>query len=115
MSHTNYNDISNKNAKAENVANTPNVTPEAKLPETVANTTPETQEPEKKDPVLGVVADCVKLNVRKSPNPNAEILFVIGKDSDVLIDIDESTADWYKVYVNEQEGFCMKKYIKLAQ
>ena len=118
MSHTNYNGISTKNTADEKVVNNPNeIEDVTKLNANAAETEPETNTDETNEPeyILGTVAGCAKLNVRKQPSTNAEVLFVIGKDSDVLVDLDESTDDWYKVYINEQEGFCMKKFIKLAQ
>jgi uncharacterized protein YgiM (DUF1202 family) len=110
MSHTNYNAVStNKpNSKDAEVAPTVNSTPEIDTTNTPA-------ELEQLAWPVGVVADCVKLNVRKEPDLNAAILFTIDKDVEVEIDLESSTAEWYKVIVNNQEGFCMKKYISLPQ
>lgn len=118
MSHTNYNGISTKNVKdeLEVKANEPE--------ETKVDTSPVVNEneidPEGKalyepEYILGIVTGCAKLNVRKQPSINADVLLVIGADSDVLVDLDESIGDWYKVYIDEQEGFCMKKFIELDQ
>jgi uncharacterized protein YgiM (DUF1202 family) len=101
MSHTNYNGITSKNDNRASNVNAP-VQPE---PETV----------EQEAYISGTVFGCMKLNVRKDPNINADILFTIDKDTEVTIDTEESTAEWYKVFVNDQEGFCMKKYISLPQ
>lgn len=61
--------------------------------------------------VIGLVI-CSKLNVRKLPNPNGQVLCVITEGTEVQIDLDESTVDWYKVCTNAGvSGYCMKKFI----
>lgn len=111
MSHTNYNGMSNKTKPA--TTNVSPVTPpepdETLAPATVVETL---TSPE---PIIGTVFDCNKLNVRKNPNTTSAILFTITKDTKVEINLEESTTEWYKVIVNGQEGFCMKKYITLPQ
>lgn len=63
------------------------------------------------EPIDGVVT-ATKLNVRKLPSPNAEVLAVINQNSKVQIDTEASTVDWYKVYTAAGvEGYCMKKFI----
>lgn len=63
------------------------------------------------EPLDGVVT-AAKLNVRKLPSPNAEVLAVINQNSKVQIDTEASTVDWYKVYTAAGvEGYCMKKFI----
>lgn len=60
----------------------------------------------------GVVADCENLNVREAPNPDATVVKIIDKDSEVMIDESESTDDFYKVCTaSGVEGFCMKQFI----
>ena len=62
--------------------------------------------------ITGTVAGCEKLNVRKVPFANGEVVCVIAKGSVVVIDEVESTTEWYKVCAeNGAEGFCMKKFI----
>lgn len=81
-------------------------------PETVE---PETVEPEEEstDPV-GIVTKCMKLNVRKEPNTNAEVITTLVLDTCVTIDEAASTEEFYKVYTGAGiEGFCMKKFIAL--
>lgn len=101
MSHTNYNRISTENAVDETVTN---VT-ETEIDETT---------PVEVEETIGAVNDCLKLNVRKNPNLKAAIVCVIDVGTEVLIEPDESTEEWYKVYVDDKEGFCMKKYITLV-
>ena len=117
MSHTNYNNVSAK-TKDNNAPVTPvapatpvTVTADATAAQNVI--VPET--PAQPEVVFGTVYDCKKLNIRKSPNANAQVLFTIPKDTKVKIDLNESTVEWYKVTVNNKVGFCMKKYISLPQ
>lgn len=67
----------------------------------------------KKKPVYGTVFNCKKLNVRKKPKGDADVVTVINADTKVSIDMDESTADFYKVTLKGGAyGFCKKEYIK---
>lgn len=61
--------------------------------------------------LTGFVANCPKLNVRKTPSLKADVVEVISANTKVIIDEAKSTADWYKVRVKGTDGFCMKKYI----
>ena len=58
-----------------------------------------------------------KLNVRKNPSKDSEVVCIITKDSSVTVNYDESTEDFYKVYANVDnvpyEGFCMKEFISI--
>lgn len=64
------------------------------------------------EPVIGKVSGCKKLNIRKEPNGEAEILDVISSGSEVMIDESESVDEFYKIYAESgTEGFCMKQYI----
>lgn len=52
------------------------------------------------------------LNVHEEPKENSEVLGIIYKSTNVLIDNDESTEDFYKVCTETGlEGFCMKQFI----
>lgn len=95
MSNVNYNKMSNKTPEPEKVV-----------------------EPEKKD-VIGVVSDCVKLNVRKQAVANSDVICVIDADTEVIVDEAKSTNDFYRVKsipgVKPFFGYCMKKYITVKQ
>ena len=61
---------------------------------------------------VGTVIECETLRVRKKPSLDGEILTTIHKGSQVVIDLDKSTKDFYKInYVAGVEGYCMKKFI----
>lgn len=89
--------MSKKNIKQNNV----------NVEEVVENNIEETT------PITGIVSNCDKLNVRKEASDKADVLTVIKKDTNVVIDKDESPRGWYKVSVNNISGYCMKKYISI--
>lgn len=60
----------------------------------------------------GIVDNCFTLNIRAEPEADSEILCVIPCLTEVLVEINESTDDFYKICtVSGIEGFCIKKYI----
>lgn len=62
--------------------------------------------------VKGVVVDCAKLNVRVAPNSAGKVICVINAKAEVIIDLDKSTDEWYRVCtVSGVKGFCMKQFI----
>lgn len=66
--------------------------------------------------VIGVVVNCLKLNIRKEPSRYSEIAAVVNCLDEVKIDLNASTDEWYAVCtVAGIEGFCMKKYIAVRQ
>ena len=65
-------------------------------------------------PTIGVVTGCSKLNVRKKPNINSDVIVVVNAGSELTIDVDKSHGEWYKVTdQNNNVGYCMKKYVKV--
>lgn len=75
---------------------------------------PESIEEIIKTEVVGVVVDCLKLNVRENPTTDSEVVCEIPAASEVTIDEDNSTNDFYKICTAAgAEGFCMKKFIQI--
>ena len=76
------------------------------------------EEAPKKETKVGIVANCEKLNLRRSPlkdSDGANIITELLPGVAVVIDEDESTSDFYKVTTETGlEGFCMKQYIELS-
>ena len=63
---------------------------------------------------FGKINNCKKLNVRKLPSRDAEIVSELIEGSEVMIDEKESTALFYKICTEHGiEGFCMKQFIKV--
>lgn len=76
-----------------------------------AETEEETVE-QQPEPVYGVIHNCAKLNVRKAPSADAEIVCVLNEGTEVRVYEDQSTDEWYNVtHASGVEGFCMKQYI----
>ena len=66
------------------------------------------------EPVYGVVHNCEKLNVRKQPSKDSEIVFVLNEGSEISIDEENSTEEWYSItHVSGVEGFCMKQFVTM--
>ena len=49
----------------------------------------------------GIVTDCLYLNVRKRPDINAVVVVVIDALTQVCVDLDASTEDFYKVTTSD--------------
>lgn len=81
-------------------------------PEIEAEQVEREPEPQK----LGIVINCNNLNIRKHPDLNSDIICAIKRSTEVMIDDNESTEDFYKICtVSGIEGFCMKQYIEVRQ
>lgn len=66
--------------------------------------------------IVGVVTDCLKLNIRKEPNKDSEVIAVASSLDELWIDSVTSTDDWYAVCtVSGIEGFCMKKFVAVVK
>ena len=103
MSKRDYTKFSNQQAMAE-----------PKVEAVVAEVAEPVVEEVVAKPVVGVVINCMKLNVRKKPQPNATILCEVKAASELVIDEAASTNDYYKVCTAAGvEGFCMKKYVSV--
>ena len=64
---------------------------------------------------FGKVNNCKKLNIRKLPSRDAEIVSELIEGSEVMIDKKESTALFYKICTEHGiEGYCMKNFIKVV-
>lgn len=91
-------------SKHKTYTNEGRVIPTDKPPEIEPEITPE--------PKTGIVVDCARLNVRKKPNADAEVVYVIERSDKVMIDEENSTKNFYKVCTEVgAEGYCMKQFI----
>lgn len=95
-----------------------NITPEVpEIKEDNNNTEPQNENVEKGDAKLvGVVTGCEKLNVRKEPNKESDVLCVINKNEVVEFDTEEyqTYEDFYKIVTTTGvKGYCMKQFIKI--
>ena len=76
------------------------------------------EEAPKKETKVGIVANCEKLNLRRSPlkdSDGANIITELLPGVAVVIDEDESTPNFYKVTTETGlDGYCMKQFIELS-
>lgn len=62
----------------------------------------------------GIVNGCSKLFVRTEPKRDCNPAGVINENDEVIIDMENSTEDYYKVVTTEGlEGYCLKTYITI--
>lgn len=76
------------------------------------------EDPVRSSPIIGIVSDCVRLNVREEPSMSADVLMTIDAGSEVqiieTINGDASETSFYKIItVCGMEGYCMQKYINV--
>lgn len=85
------------------------------LPELEETAELEAQETEtESDLVIGVVTNCIQLNVREEPNVSAPIITEVDFLSDLMVDVAKSDEEWYSVCTEAGiEGFCMKKFVDI--
>ena len=116
MAKKNYSKMSTENVKKEDIQESLDpVVETVEAAEPVVEAVAEApKEPEKKVKI-GVVCDCVKLNVRTNPHPNAHIELTINKGTEVEIVGEE--GDFYSIRKGTTtegfNGWCMKKFIKI--
>lgn len=96
------------------------VSPE--LEQSVINAGGEVMRVEQNEPVeptvkfkKGVVTGCDRLNMRKRPSKEAELVTILDKGTVVTVNLTEATTeDFYKVMTSTgHEGYCMKKFITI--
>lgn len=67
-----------------------------------------------KEPTIGFIDGCDKLNVRMESNKDSEVVTILDNATEVTIDLDNSTDNFYKIMTSEGvEGYCMKKFITI--
>ena len=65
-------------------------------------------------PVIGVVSNCDRLNVREKPFKGSNVLTILGVGCDVIINEHLSTETFYHVQTRHGiQGFCQKDYISI--
>ena len=66
--------------------------------------------------VEGIVTHCIALNIRNNPSMNADVIRVADAGCRVMIDLEHSVDDWYrvvKIFDEEVCGFCMIKFVDI--
>ena len=58
------------------------------------------------------IVECLRLHIFAEPNLDSEIVCKIRFATEVMVDIENSTEDFYKIYTAiGAEGFCQKDHI----
>lgn len=77
------------------------------------------EEVEEEEVVIGKVANCSKLNVRKGPSKKTDSIKVLEEGTLVFIDKRKSSSEFYRVNIengnNSINGYCMKKFIEIQE
>lgn len=90
------------------------IVPTPELEETAELEAQETET--ESDLVIGVVTNCIRLNVREEPNVSAPIITEVDALSELMVDVGKSDEEWYSVCTEAGiEGFCMKKFVDIKQ
>lgn len=96
------NTVSDATAETANVEETVDTEKEPAVKEAVKST----------KPVYGTVTNCTLLNIREKPNTNSTVLCRVRPNSKLIIDLSNSTVDWYSVTTKDGiKGYCMKDYV----
>lgn len=70
-------------------------------------------ENKKVEPIIGRVVGCKNLNIRHTPSLDAKVVQIVECGSEVMIDMEKSTGNFYEVCTaSGAEGYCMKKFIE---
>lgn len=60
------------------------------------------------------ITNCNRLNVRSEANLESAVVCVIDASTDIMVDEESSTEEFYKVFLaTGAEGFCLKLFVKL--
>lgn len=60
----------------------------------------------------GSIRKCKKLNIRKAPSLNSDIICTVDKTDDIIINHHHSNNGWYYVIVNGNViGYCVKEFV----
>lgn len=104
----NYNEIEKFNEEVtEEIVSTPELEETAEL---------ETQETETdSDLVIGVVTNCLRLNVREKPTTSSPVISAVEALSELMVDVGKSDEEWYSVCTEAGiEGYCMRNFITIS-
>lgn len=75
------------------------------------------EEAEQLDTYVKGIVRSKRLALRTSPDTssNGNIISELNEKSDIMVNIDKSTDEFYMVVTSSQiEGYCMKKFIDIA-
>lgn len=60
------------------------------------------------------VANCLRLHIHSEPSTDSEIVCKVRYSTELAIDLDSSTEDFYKIYTAiGAEGFCQRDLVTI--
>lgn len=66
--------------------------------------------------IVGVVCDCKKLNIRKAPNKDSDVVEVVSAGAELTIAKHSVDKPWYRVTTADGiKGFCMREFVMISQ
>ena len=66
--------------------------------------------------VTGVVVNCLVNDILDKPSDDAVVITHLPSLTEVMVDEDESTDNFYKIYTATSiEGYCNKRFIAVRQ
>lgn len=90
------------------------MTDEIKIEKDTVNTDPVLEEVPQKPATIGIVQLCNRLNVRISPDKDSEVLCILRKGEEVMVEPQFNDEHWYGIYTSAGiGGYCMKEFIKI--
>lgn len=105
---TNYNNMSKKNEKKEDLDLNENVDITTYVDDIDNNENDSVDNFNE----IGTVIGCEKLRVRPAPDTDQEEIFLIDNGGVVKISLEDSTEEFYKIKTDDGiEGYCMKSFI----
>lgn len=113
MSRHDYTKHSKKNQNEVTVLNEVNDEIVSEVIEPAEDPIADVETVESKTYDRGVITGCAKLRVRSEPRLGDNVICVLDRGTNVMIDKTESTFDYYKIYTETGiEGYCQKLYIE---
>lgn len=71
---------------------------------------------EKEATSVGIVVDCNKLNVRRRPDCDSDVIFTVSALTEVLIEWADTTEGFFKIVTGMgAEGYCLKKFVVVKE
>lgn len=60
------------------------------------------------------VANCLRLHIHSEPSTDSEVVCKVRYSTELAIDLDSSTEDFYKIYTAiGAEGFCQRDLVTI--
>lgn len=64
----------------------------------------------------GEITNCVRVNIRKEPNRECEVITILNYGDTVTVYPEKSIDGWSFIVIPDgREGFCMKEFIDLEE